>query len=70
MLRKRREERRKWISDETWKKIDKRGAAKNDINTVTTRNQMRNAKRKYQEADKEVKRSCRKGKTNGIMTTI
>ena len=62
MLGKRREERREWISEETWK----RGAAKNDTNTTKTRIQMRNAKRKYQEADKEVKRSCRKDKRNYV----
>ena len=67
MLGKRREERREWISKETWKKIDKKGAAKNDTNTSKTRIQMQNAKRKYQEADKEVKRGCRKDKRNYVI---
>ena len=37
VLGKRREEKREWILEETWKKIDKRGAAKNDTNTAKTR---------------------------------
>ena len=62
VLGKKRDEGRDWISEETWKNIDKRKTAKNDVNTAKTRNQMRNANRKYQEADNEVKKSCRKDK--------
>ena len=37
------------ISEETWKKIDKRKATNNDANVAAkTRTQMRNATRKYQ----------------------
>ena len=34
------------------------------MNAAKTRNQMRNAKRKYQEADKKVKRNCGEDKRN------
>ena len=50
----------------TWKKIEKRKAAKNDLNAAKTRNRMRNASRKYLKANKEVKRSCRKDKRNYV----
>ena len=45
---------------------DKRKVAKNDASAPKTRSQMRDANRKYHEADKEVKRSCREDKRNYV----
>ena len=45
---------------------NKRKAAKNVANTAKTGNDMRNANRKYHEADKEVKRSCRENKRHYV----
>ena len=48
-------------------KIDKRKAAtKNEANAAKTRNQTRNANRKYQEANKDIERSCREDKRNYV----
>ena len=66
MIGKRKEEKREWISEETWKKTDKRGAAKNDTNTAKTRNLMQNGKRTHQEAAKSFQSLV----THGAGTTL
>ncbi len=49
--------RKEWISKETWERIEE---AKNTINITRTRNQKRDASRRYQELNREVKKRCRR----------
>ncbi|XP_078348425.1 uncharacterized protein LOC144633423 [Oculina patagonica] len=52
--------RKEWISKETWEKIEQRKEAKNTMNMAKTRNQKRDESRRYQELNREVKRTCRR----------
>ena len=54
--------RKEWISKETWELIEQRKVAKNTTNMVRTRNQKRDASKRYQELNREVKRRCRRDK--------
>ena len=54
--------RKEWISKETWELIEQRKVAKNTINMARTRNQKREASKRYQELNREVKRRCRRDK--------
>ncbi len=48
--------RKEWISKETWEKIEQQKEAKNTMNIARTRNPKRDASRRYQELNWEVKR--------------
>ena len=52
--------RKEWISKETWELIEQRKVAKNTTNMARTRNQKREASKRYQELNREVKRRCRR----------
>ena len=52
--------RKEWISKETWELIEQRKVAKNTTNMARTRNQKREASKRYQELKREVKRRCRR----------
>ena len=54
--------RKEWISKETWEIIEQRKEAKNTTNMATTRKQKRDANKRYQELNREVKRRCRRDK--------
>ena len=51
---------KEWISNETWEIIEQRKMAKNTANMSRTRNQKREAGKKYQELNREVKGRCRR----------
>ena len=52
--------RKEWISKETWGLIEQRKVAKNTTNMARIRNQKREASKRYQELNREVKRRCRR----------
>ena len=54
--------RKEWISKETWEIIEQRKEAKNIMNMARTRKQKRDANKRYQELNREVKRRCRRDK--------
>ena len=54
--------RKEWISKETWEVIEQRKVAKNTMNMARTRKQKRDANKRYQELNREVKRRCRRDK--------
>ena len=54
--------RKEWISKDTWELIESRKVAKNTTNMARTRNQKREASKRYQELNREVKRRCRRDK--------
>ena len=51
--------RKEWISMETWDVIKQRKVAKNIMNMARMRMQKRDANKRYQELNREVKRRCR-----------
>ena len=53
---------KEWISKETWEVIEQRKVAKNTMNMARTRKQKRDANKRYQELNREVKRRCRRDK--------
>ena len=53
---------KEWISKETWEIIEQRKEAKNTTNMARTRTQKRDANKRYQELNSEVKRRCRRDK--------
>ena len=53
---------KEWISKETWKTIEQRKEAKNAVKMVKTRSQVRVASARYQELNREAKRSCKRDK--------
>ena len=57
---------REWISEETWKEIEARKLAKENVNRSKTRQQKISAQTQYIEINKRVKRSIRKDKRNLI----
>jgi len=50
--------RKEWISKETWEIIEQRKVSKNTTNMARTRKQKRDANKRYQELNREVKRRC------------
>ncbi|XP_055623323.1 uncharacterized protein LOC129766750 [Toxorhynchites rutilus septentrionalis] len=54
--------RREWISDETWRVIDERREAKAGIERARTRAAKTDARQRYAELEKAVKRACRRDK--------
>ena len=54
--------RKEWISKETWEIIEQRKVAENTAIISTTRNQKREASKRYQELNREVKRRCRRAR--------
>ena len=52
--------RKEWISKETWEIIEQRKVAKNTAIMSRTRNQKREASKRYQELNREVKTRCRR----------
>ena len=52
--------RKEWISKETWEIIEQRKEAKNTMNMARARKQKRDANKRYQELNREVKRRCRR----------
>jgi len=57
-----RSNKKEWISKEIWETTEQRKEAKNAVNMARTRNQRRDASRRHQELNREVKRSCRRNK--------
>ena len=62
LLGKAKSNKKEWIGNETWETIEQRKEAKNAVNMAKTRNQVRVASARYQELNREVKRSCRRDK--------
>ena len=60
---------REWIGKETWETIEQRKEAKNAVDMARTRNQRRDASRRHQELNREVKRSCRRDKRRFFWTS-
>ena len=60
MLGRAKANRKVWISKETWEVIEQRNVAKNTMNMARTRMQKRDANKRYQELNREVKRRCRR----------
>ena len=54
--------RKPWISDETWKKVEERQRAKEELNQARTRNQKQLAASKYSEVGGVVKKQLRRDK--------
>ena len=52
--------RKPWISEESWKKVEERKKLKQEINQARTRQQKQLASEKYNEAAREVKKALRK----------
>ncbi|XP_058817284.1 uncharacterized protein LOC131680587 [Topomyia yanbarensis] len=59
-LGKLRTQRKQWITDDTWKKIEERWDAKAAIERAKTRGAKAAAPQRYSALEKEVKRSCRR----------
>ena len=59
-LRRRKANRKEWISKETWGIIDPRKEAKNTMNMARTRKQRRDSNRRYKELNRDVKRRSRR----------
>jgi len=57
---------KEWISEETWKKIETRKLAKENVNRSKTRQQKTSAQTQYLEINKRVKRSISKDKRNWV----
>ena len=55
-----------WISDETWKLIDKRREIKSTRDQAITRQQIEETQTAYRTADREVKRHCKRDKSAWI----
>ncbi|KAI8514967.1 hypothetical protein Bbelb_075580 [Branchiostoma belcheri] len=55
-------DKKEWMTQETWDKVEERRTLKADIDNSRTRNQKANAMKAYNAADRRVKRSCRKDK--------
>ncbi|XP_078603943.1 uncharacterized protein LOC144877771 [Branchiostoma floridae x Branchiostoma japonicum] len=55
-------ERKEWMSDDTWEKVEERRKLKANIDNCRTRNQKANAMKQYNSADRKVKKSCRRDK--------
>jgi len=53
---------KEWISKGTWETIEQRKEAKNAVHMATMRNPRRDASRKQQELNREVKRSRKRDK--------
>jgi len=62
MLGRAKTNKKEWISKETWEIIELRTKAKNTLNMARTRKQRRDASKRYQELNREVKRGCRRDK--------
>ena len=56
--------RKSWISDETWQKVEERKKLKQDLNQARTRQQKQTAARKYSEVARDVKSALRRDKRN------
>ena len=54
--------RKEWLSKETWKIIEQQKEAKNSMISARMRKQGRDASERYQELNREVKRSCSRDK--------
>nr|KAG5710457.1 hypothetical protein BaRGS_022275 [Batillaria attramentaria] len=54
--------RKPWISDETWQKVEERKKLKQDLNQARTRQQKQTAANRYSELAKQVKRQLRDDK--------
>ena len=52
--------RKEWISKETWQIIEPLKLARNTTNMVRTRKQKKDANKRFQELNREVKRRCRR----------
>ncbi|XP_058448607.1 craniofacial development protein 2-like [Malaya genurostris] len=57
-----RTQRKQWITDETWTKIEERSGAKAAIQRSKTRGAIYSARQRHSALEKEVKRSCRRDK--------
>ena len=57
---------KEWISEETWKEIETRKLAKENVNRSKTRQQKISPQTQYLEINKKVKRSIRKSNRNWI----
>ncbi|XP_078682179.1 uncharacterized protein LOC144916730 [Branchiostoma floridae x Branchiostoma belcheri] len=55
-------EKKEWMTQETWDRVEERRILKADIDNSRTRNQKAKAMKAYNAADRRVKRSCRKDK--------
>ena len=53
---------KKWMSDETWARVEKRRQAKQKVLNATTRSQKCQAQDFYTQMDREVKKNCKKVK--------
>ena len=54
--------RKPWISDETWQKVEERKKLKHELNQARTRQQKQVSASKYSEVAKDVKKQLRKDK--------
>ncbi|XP_078663299.1 uncharacterized protein LOC144906655 [Branchiostoma floridae x Branchiostoma belcheri] len=59
-------ERKAWMSQDTWEKVEERRNLKAKIDNSRTRNQKDTAMKLYNNADRNVKRSCRRDKRKWI----
>ncbi|XP_035663420.1 uncharacterized protein LOC118407108 [Branchiostoma floridae] len=59
-------ERKEWMSEGTWEKVEERRKLKANIENCRTRNQKANAMKQYNSADRKVKKSCRRDKRKWI----
>ena len=55
-------ERKSWIRRDTWEKIEERRAAKSNIDRVRTRGEKQQARMRWHELSRVVKRMCRRDK--------
>ncbi|XP_073670704.1 uncharacterized protein [Paramisgurnus dabryanus] len=61
-------EKKEWMSQDTWEKVKERRSLKANIDNSRTRNQKANAMKLYNEADRKVKRNCRRDKRKWILS--
>ncbi|KAG7507515.1 hypothetical protein JOB18_036752 [Solea senegalensis] len=59
-------EKKEWMSQDTWLKVEERHNLKSNIDNSRTRNQKANATKLYIKANRKVKRSCRREKRKWI----
>lgn len=56
-------DRKEWMSNETWEKVESRRQAKGKLNNARTRNEKKTASDNWSRIDKEVKKLCKRDQT-------
>ena len=58
--------RKEWLTDDTWRKIEERRQLKADVDRARTRLEKRNAMQQYKIKRRQVKDACRRDMQEGL----